>query len=81
MMRVGLGLVSAIGCCDPCLPRSVVSIGEVLVWLYLGGCEDLHDLEVGLWCPLTSKSIIVPLFSKETIRSERYVNSILRQFF
>jgi hypothetical protein len=41
----------------------------------------LHSLNVGVWCFVSARRIVVPVFSNETINCERYVQVIFRQFF
>jgi hypothetical protein len=41
----------------------------------------LHDLKVGVWCAISARRIIGPVFFHETINSERYVRLILSPFF
>jgi hypothetical protein len=41
----------------------------------------LHDLKVGVWCAISARRIIEPVFVHETINSERYVRLILSPFF
>jgi hypothetical protein len=38
-------------------------------------------VEVGVWCAVSAKRIVGPVFFNETINCERYVQIILRQFF
>jgi hypothetical protein len=38
-------------------------------------------MKVGVWCDVTARRIVVPLFFNETINFERYVQAILAQFF
>jgi hypothetical protein len=36
----------------------------------------LHDVKIGVWCAISAKRIIVPVFFEETIYSERYARLI-----
>jgi hypothetical protein len=41
----------------------------------------LHSLKVGVWCVLSAKRIVGPVFFYEMINCERYIEVILGQFF
>jgi hypothetical protein len=41
----------------------------------------LHDQKVGVWCAVSGRRIIGPLFVYDTVNSERYVNNVLEPFF
>jgi hypothetical protein len=41
----------------------------------------LHPVKVGVWCAVSARRIVGPVFFHETINCERYVQIILRQFF
>jgi hypothetical protein len=41
----------------------------------------LHPVKVGVWCAVSERRIIGPVFCNETINYERYVQVILWQFF
>jgi hypothetical protein len=41
----------------------------------------LHPLKVGVWCAVSARRIVGPVFFNETINCERYVQVILGQFF
>jgi hypothetical protein len=41
----------------------------------------LHPAKVGVWCILSARKIVGPVFFNETINCERYVQATLRQFF
>lgn len=41
----------------------------------------LHDAKVGVWCAVSGRRIIGPIFFYDTVNSERYVNNILQPFF
>lgn len=43
--------------------------------------KPLHDVKVGVWCAVSAKKIIGPIFFNETINSERYIQQILEPFF
>jgi hypothetical protein len=38
-------------------------------------------VKVGVWCALSARRIVGPVFFNETINCERYIGVILRQFF
>jgi hypothetical protein len=38
-------------------------------------------VKVGVWCGLSARSIVIPVFFKEIINCEIYVQVILGQFF
>jgi hypothetical protein len=42
---------------------------------------SLHDQKVGLWCALSGRRIIGPIFFYDKVNSVCYVNSILEPFF
>jgi hypothetical protein len=42
---------------------------------------SLHSEKVGVWCAVSPRRIIGPLFFHETVNSDRYVNDILNSFF
>jgi hypothetical protein len=41
----------------------------------------LLPVKVGVWCAVSARRIVGPVFFNETINCERYVQVILRQFF
>jgi hypothetical protein len=41
----------------------------------------LHPVKVGVWCGVSARRIVGPLFFNETVNCERYVQVILWQFF
>ena len=41
----------------------------------------LHDAKIGVWCAVSAKRIIGPIFFEDTINSERYRTQILAPFF
>jgi hypothetical protein len=41
----------------------------------------LHPVEVGVWCALSARRFIGPVFLNKTINCERYVQAILGHFF
>jgi hypothetical protein len=41
----------------------------------------LHDQKVGVWCAVSGRKIIGPIFFYDTVNSKRYVNNILEPFF
>ena len=43
--------------------------------------KPLHDQKVGVWCALSRRRIIGPIFFENTITSERYIHNILEPFF
>ena len=40
----------------------------------------LHDMKIGVWCALSRKRIIGPIFFEETINADRYKSLILEPF-
>jgi hypothetical protein len=38
-------------------------------------------VKVGVWCAVSARRIVEPVFFKRTINFERYVQVVLRQFF
>jgi hypothetical protein len=40
----------------------------------------LHLVKVGVWCAVSARKIVGPVFFNETIKWERYVQIILGQF-
>jgi hypothetical protein len=47
---------------------------------HLTHAVQLHPLKVGLWCAVSARRIVVPVFYQK-INCERYVQVILGQFF
>ena len=43
--------------------------------------KPLNDQKVGVWCALSRRRIIGPIFCENTITSERYIHNILEPFF
>jgi hypothetical protein len=41
----------------------------------------LHPVKVSVWCAVSARRIVGPVFFNETINYKRYVWVILRQFF
>jgi inhibitor of nuclear factor kappa-B kinase subunit alpha len=41
----------------------------------------LHDIKIGVWCAVSARRIIGPIFYHETVNSDRYVRHILEPFF
>jgi hypothetical protein len=41
----------------------------------------LHDMKIGVWCAVSARRIIGPVFYHETVKSDRYVRNILEPFF
>ncbi|PNF43794.1 hypothetical protein B7P43_G09755 [Cryptotermes secundus] len=41
----------------------------------------LHSEKLGVWCAVSPRRIIGPLFFHETLNSDRYINGILNPFF
>jgi hypothetical protein len=41
----------------------------------------LHPVKIGVWCTLSARRIVGPVFFNETLNCERYVWVILWQFF
>lgn len=42
--------------------------------------KPLHDQKVGVWCAISRKRIVGPIFFADTINSERYCNQIIQPF-
>ena len=42
--------------------------------------KPLHSIKIGVWCAMSRRCIIGPIFFTETITAERYCNEILRFF-
>lgn len=40
----------------------------------------LHDLKVGVWCAVSARRIIGPIFFHQTVNSERYIANIFNPF-
>jgi transposase len=49
--------------------------------LHLTHEVQLHPIKIGVWCPVSARRVVVPVFFNETINCERYVHVILGQFF
>jgi hypothetical protein len=43
--------------------------------------SPLHNLKIGVWCALSQKKIIGPIFFDETIKTKVYIYEILYPFF
>lgn len=43
--------------------------------------RPLHDVKIGVWCAISARRIIGPIFFRETINADRYIDLILRPFF
>jgi hypothetical protein len=41
----------------------------------------LHSVKFGVWCAVTARKFVGPMFFKETVNCERYAQVILGQFF
>jgi hypothetical protein len=41
----------------------------------------LHDTKVGVWCALSARRVIGPIFFGDTVNSDRYVSDILEPLF
>jgi hypothetical protein len=41
----------------------------------------LHDIKIGVWCAVSVRRIIGPIFYHETVNSDRHVRNILVPFF
>jgi hypothetical protein len=43
--------------------------------------RPLHDIKVGVWCAVSTRRVIGPIFFGDTVNSDRYVSDILEPFF
>jgi hypothetical protein len=41
----------------------------------------LHDEKISIWCAISARRIIGPIFYEDTVNGARYVNNILSPFF
>jgi hypothetical protein len=43
--------------------------------------RPLHDIKVDVWCAVSARRVIGPIFFEDTVNSDRYVSDILEPFF
>jgi hypothetical protein len=43
--------------------------------------RPLHEMKVGVWCAVSARRVINPIFFGDTVNSDRYVSDILEPFF
>jgi hypothetical protein len=41
----------------------------------------LHDKKIGVWCAISARRIIGPIFYDDTFNAARYVNNIISPFY
>jgi hypothetical protein len=43
--------------------------------------RPLHDIKVGVWCAMSARRVIGPIFFGDTVDTDRHVSDILEPFF